>query len=111
MTSRPAMADQVSADMAAQAIGAPGKTTGHLPTTPTPTPNSGPRATRIRIVDPPGEPTTLTLAVGDLELSIGLGPAERGAVAADLIEGARRRIGRADWPSTTSIFEDRDGGD
>lgn len=42
--------------------------------------------------------TRLVLRDGDLELAVELGPAECVAIAGELIEAARRRLGRTEWP-------------
>jgi hypothetical protein len=53
-------------------------------------------AHQARVLDPPGEPTTLILsgAEGDLVRMI-LGPADAMALASDLLLSARARMGRA----------------
>jgi hypothetical protein len=52
-------------------------------------------ATRAVVTDPPGEPTILTLYGEDGALAaIPLGPADAIALASDLLNAARRRMGR-----------------
>jgi hypothetical protein len=47
----------------------------------------------------PGEPITLALIRKDgSQVAIHLGPAEAIAIAGDLLQAARARLGRADWP-------------
>lgn len=63
---------------------------------------AAPSATRAVVADPPGEPTTLTMhdesgAIATLTL----GPAECIALASDLLNAARRRIGRG--PAAGSV--------
>jgi hypothetical protein len=46
-----------------------------------------------------GADLLLTLVMADgVRVSVTLGPAEAVAIAGDLIEAARVRLGRADWP-------------
>lgn len=47
--------------------------------------------------------TRLVLRDGDLALAVELGPAECIAIAGDLIEAARRRLGRAEWPPKPEV--------
>jgi hypothetical protein len=52
-------------------------------------------ATRAVVTDSPGEPTTLTLYAEDIALAaVVLGPADAVWVASDLLNAARRRLGR-----------------
>ena len=104
-----AMADRTSGNMAAQAVDRHGEPVGRLSSTYIPTHNAAPQTARISIDDRPGEPTALTLSAGDLVLSIGLGPAECVAIAGELIQAARRRMGRESWPPKSSAFEICDG--
>jgi hypothetical protein len=105
------MADRASAKVAGQTVDRHEKPVDRLLSTHTSTHNPAPKTARINIDDRPGEPTALTLTAGDLELSIGLGPAECIAIAGELIQAARRRMGRAVWPSrlSNSLGSDGDG--
>ncbi len=50
----------------------------------------------VKVVDPPGASTMLTLYTGDQALAeLPLGPAEAVALASDMLNAARRRYGRA----------------
>lgn len=75
-------------------------------------------ATRAVVADPPGEPTTVTLLGESGALAIlALGPAECIALASDLLNAARRRLGRPlaagvspqETPLAISALSHRDG--